>query len=54
MSPLYPGYDIISRSGASVEERLIEVKGLDEEWTERGVKLTRRQIMNAVEDGDEF
>lgn len=49
-----PGYDIISRSKSSGEKRLIEVKGLDGEWTERGVKLTRTQIMNAEEYGDEF
>ena len=49
-----PGYDIISQSKASGEKRLIEVKGLDGEWTERGVKLTRTQIMNAEEYGDEF
>ncbi|WP_323796857.1 protein NO VEIN domain-containing protein [Nisaea sp.] len=49
-----PGYDIISRSKTSGEKRLIEVKGLDGEWTERGVKLTRTQIMNAEEYGDEY
>jgi hypothetical protein len=49
-----PGYDIISRSKTTGEKRLIEVKGLDGEWTERGVKLTRTQIMNAEEYGDEY
>ena len=49
-----PGYDIVSRSKSSGEKRLIEVKGLDGEWTGRGVKLTRTQIMNAEEYGDEY
>ena len=54
MPHLNPGFDIISRSTTSGEKRIIEVKGLDGEWTERGVKLTRRQIINAEEYGDEF
>ena len=39
-----PGYDVLSRSKKGDEKRLIEVKGLDGEWTERGVKLSRTQI----------
>jgi hypothetical protein len=54
MPHLNPGYDIVSRSKSSSEKRIIEVKGLDGEWTERGVKLTRTQIMNAEEYGDEY
>jgi Domain of unknown function (DUF3883) len=54
MPHLNPGYDIISRSNDAMEKRLIEVKGLECEWTDRGVKLTRTQIMNAEEYGDEF
>jgi hypothetical protein len=49
-----PGFDIISHSKSSTEKRMIEVKGLDGEWTGRGVKLTRTQIMNAEEYGDEY
>ena len=49
-----PGYDAVSTHKVSGEKRLIEVKGLDGPWTERGVKLTRTQIMNAEEYGDEF
>lgn len=49
-----PGYDLISRHQTSGEKRLIEVKGLADEWNERGVKLTRTQIMNAEEYGDEY
>lgn len=37
-----PGYDIISL-GPDGRRRLIEVKGLEAEWTERGVKLTHIQ-----------
>jgi hypothetical protein len=54
MPHLNPGYDIISISSQTHEKRLIEVKGLDGEWTGRGVKLTRTQIMNAEEYGDEY
>jgi hypothetical protein len=54
MPHLNPGHDIISRSSDTSEKRIIEVKGLEGEWTERGVKLTRTQIMNAEEYGDEF
>jgi hypothetical protein len=54
MPHLNPGYDVISIDQSSGKRRLIEVKGLDGEWTERGVKLTRTQIMNAEEYGDEF
>ena len=49
-----PGYDALSTHKRSGEKRLIEVKGLEGPWTERGVKLTRTQIMNAEEYGDEF
>jgi Protein NO VEIN, C-terminal len=54
MPHLNPGFDLISRSKSLGEKRLIEVKGLASEWTERGVKLTRTQIMNAEEYGDEY
>jgi hypothetical protein len=49
-----PGFDAISKHQETGEKRLIEVKGLDGPWTERGVKLTRTQIMNAEEYGEEF
>lgn len=49
-----PGYDAVSKHPETGEKRLIEVKGLDGPWTERGVKLSRTQIMNAEEYGEEF
>jgi hypothetical protein len=49
-----PGYDVISKHQDTGGKRLIEVKGLDGPWIERGVKLTRTQIMNAEEYGEEF
>ncbi len=49
-----PGYDAVSKHRETGEKRLIEVKGLDGPWTERGVKLSRTQIMNAEEYGEEF
>lgn len=47
-----PGYDIVSRS--QDKRRVIEVKGLQSEWTGRGVKLSKTQIVNAQERGDEY
>jgi hypothetical protein len=38
-----PGYDIVSISPVG-ERRLIEVKGLENNWTERGVKLSHVQF----------
>jgi hypothetical protein len=49
-----PGFDIKSWHPETHEPRLIEVKGLRDEWTGRGVKLSRTQIMNAEEYGDEY
>ena len=48
-----PGYDVLSRSRKSNEKRLIEVKGLEGEWTERGVKLSKTQISFAQDNPDE-
>ena len=48
-----PGYDVVSRSESSDEKRLIEVKGLDGEWTDRGVKLSRTQISFARDNPEE-
>lgn len=47
------GFDIISRSSAG-KRRLIEVKGLENEWTERGIKLSHVQFAMAREHPDEF
>ena len=48
-----PGFDILSRSKNNNEKRLIEVKGLDGEWTERGVKLSRTQMLFARDNPEE-
>lgn len=48
-----PGFDIVSKS-PSGGRRLIEVKGLSNEWTERGVKLSHVQFSMAREHPDEF
>lgn len=48
-----PGFDVLSRSRNTDEKRLIEVKGLDGEWTDRGVKLSRTQISFAQEHPEE-
>ena len=49
-----PGFDIISQPKAEGEIRFIEVKGLADAWTERGVKLSRTQMQFAREKGDDF
>src|SRR3546814_8172538 len=46
-----PGYDIVSSGSDGSERRLIEVKGLEGEWTERGVKLSRVQYATAQQYG---
>lgn len=48
-----PGFDIVSKSPTG-GRRLIEVKGLDSEWTERGIKLSHVQFSMAREHPDEF
>ncbi len=48
-----PGFDIASHSPDG-SRRLIEVKGLENEWTERGVKLSHVQFSMAREHPDEF
>lgn len=42
-----PGFDIVSASADGTARRLIEVKGLEGEWTERGVKLSHVQFATA-------
>jgi hypothetical protein len=49
-----PGWDIVSRSPDGTSHRLIEVKGLDGEWTERGIKLTHVQYGMAEAHPEEF
>lgn len=48
-----PGFDIASKSSEG-SRRLIEVKGLENEWNERGVKLSHVQFSMAREHPDEF
>lgn len=48
-----PGFDIVSKS-PSGDRRLIEVKGLENEWTERGVKLSHVQFSTARDYPSEF
>lgn len=47
------GYDIVSQS-ADGGRRIIEVKGLEDEWTERGIKLSHSQFDMAREHPGEF
>src|SRR3546814_14236408 len=49
-----PGYDIVSSGSDGSERRLIEVKGLEGEWTERGVKLSRVQYATAQHYGADY
>src|SRR3546814_14961979 len=49
-----PGYVIVSSGSDGSERRLIEVKGLEGEWTERGVKLSRVQYATAQQYGADY
>ena len=49
-----PGYDVVSRSEDGSARRLIEVKGLANEWTQRGVKLSHIQYGMAKNHPEEF
>src|SRR3546814_19057410 len=46
-----PGYDLVSSGSDGSERRLIEVKGLEGDWTARGVKLSRVQYATAQQYG---
>lgn len=48
-----PGYDIIS-TASDGQRRLIEVKGLEGDWTERGIKLSHVQYGMAEQHPDEY
>lgn len=48
-----PGYDIVS-TAEDGSRRIIEVKGLAAEWTDRGTKLTRTQYTTAAEYRDQY
>ena len=54
MTQTHPGYDIISYDPNSDEERLIEVKGVDGEWNQTGVGLSKIQFSNAQDHGDRY
>ena len=48
-----PGFDVVSYREAG-GRRLIEVKGIDGEWNQVGVKLSRRQFRFAQDHPEEF
>lgn len=54
MAQTHPGYDIISVNPLSGEERFIEVKGVNGEWNQTGVGLSRLQFSNAQDYGDSY
>jgi hypothetical protein len=49
-----PGFDIVSQSADGIVRRLIEVKGLDGDWTERGIKLSNVQYGMAERYPDQY
>ncbi|MBB4836977.1 hypothetical protein HNP52_000028 [Sphingomonas kyeonggiensis] len=49
-----PGFDIVSALPDGASRRLIEVKGLDGEWTERGIKLSHVQFDMARRHPEEY
>ncbi len=54
MAQTHPGYDIISRNPLTGEGRFIEVKGVNGEWNQTGVGLSRLQFSNAQDYGDRY
>src|SRR5690554_579629 len=54
MAQTHPGYDIISRDPVTKEERFIEVKGVNGEWGQTGVGLSRLQFENAQRYGEHY
>jgi hypothetical protein len=54
MAQTHPGYDIISRNPSTSEERFIEVKGVNGEWNQTGVGLSKLQFSNAQDFGDSY
>lgn len=54
MAQTHPGYDIISRNPETGEDRFIEVKGVNGEWNQGGVGLSRLQFSNAQDYGDRY
>ena len=57
MAQTHPGYDIISRNSPNPltgEDRFIEVKGVNGEWNQTGVGLSRLQFSNPQDYGDRY
>ena len=54
MPQTHPGYDIISRNAITGEDLFIEVKGVNGEWNQTGVGLSRLQFSNAQDYGDRY
>ena len=54
MAQTHPGYDIISRNPLTGEDRFIEVKGVNGEWNQTGVGLSRLQFSNAQDYGQRY
>jgi len=54
MAQTHPGYDIISRNPLTGEDRFIEVKGINGEWNQTGVGLSRLQFSTAQNYGDRY
>ena len=54
MAQTHPGYDIISQNPLTGEERFIEVKGVNGEWNQTGVGLSRLQFSCSQDYGDRY
>ncbi|XKF14679.1 DUF3883 domain-containing protein [Halomonas sp. BLK-85] len=54
MAQTHPGYDIISCNPVTGEDRFIEVKGINGEWNQTGVGLSRLQFINAQDYGGRY
>ncbi|NCD18967.1 MAG: DUF3883 domain-containing protein [Actinobacteria bacterium] len=49
-----PGFDVLSRDGSGAVVRRIEVKSVSRDWSIRGVLLSRRQYLEALDHPTEF
>lgn len=54
MAQTHPGYDIVSEDPLTGKDRLIEVKGVNGEWNQTGVGLSRLQFSNAWDEGERY
>ena len=50
----HPGYDVISTDPLTGEQRFIEIKGVNGEWNQTGVGLSKTQFSDAQNFGEAY